>query len=192
MAVFVVNGWESGLGPVVSSYVLVSDWICFRTSSSTLGNNPSLQNHSFGGNRGKCNQACEQTSAIFSFVLMRHNLLVADCSYLSQIEASGHFLFFSYLLYLMPCWECKPNGRHFLLKYFIKALSCVKNLCLSCCMLSQYLRRSKSMSDCVALIGINFHIPVVLRVNVLFPYILLILYPFWMRKRLLPGPFSMY
>jgi hypothetical protein len=33
------------------------------------------------------------------------------------------------------------------------------------------------MPDCVALICVNFHIPVVLGVNVLFRHILLILYP---------------
>ncbi len=53
MAVSVISGWESGLGPVMNSYVLVRDCICFRPSSSSLGNNPSLQNHSFGRNWGK-------------------------------------------------------------------------------------------------------------------------------------------
>ncbi len=48
MAVSVVSNWESGLGPVQISYLLVSDWICFRTSLSSLGINLSLQNHSFG------------------------------------------------------------------------------------------------------------------------------------------------
>ena len=32
------------------------------------------------------------------------------------------------------------------------------------------------MNYCVALIGVNFHIPVVLRVKVLFPHILLVLH----------------
>ena len=83
----------------------------------------------------------------------------------------------------MPCWESKPNGRQFFLEYFIKALICMKKLCLSCCML--YLRRYQSMNYCVALIGVNFHIPVVLRVNVHFPHILLVLHPIWVEICLL-------
>ncbi len=77
----------------------------------------------------------------------------------------------------MPCWESKPNGRHFFLKYFIKALFCVKRMCLACFIL--YLRRYKSMNEYLALIGVNFYIPVVLRVNVLFPHIFLVLHPTW-------------
>ncbi len=98
MAVFVVSGWESGLWPVGISYMLASYCICYRTSSSSQGKNPSLKNRSLGWNWGKHNHTCEQTNGVFSTVLMRNKLLVADCSYLSSIEASRYFSFLSYIL----------------------------------------------------------------------------------------------
>jgi len=184
MAVSVVSSWESGLGPVGISYVLASDWICFRTSFPSLGNYPSLQNHSLGRNLGKCNQTCEQTNGIISFVLMRNNLLVADLSYGWWIESNWHFQFLSCRFYSVPCWERKPNGQPFFLEWFIKAQFWVKKLCLYCFIL--YLRRFQSIHYGVALIALNFHVPVDFRLNVLFPFILSILHPFWVGKSWLP------
>jgi hypothetical protein len=70
------------------SFVLKNAGISFIPSSSSLGKNLPLQNHLFGENRGKCNQACELKNGVFSFFknkfLMRHkshNVLVADRSY---------------------------------------------------------------------------------------------------------------
>ena len=48
MAISVVSDWESGQGTKGIPDVLESDRICFRTSSSSLGTNFSLQIHSFG------------------------------------------------------------------------------------------------------------------------------------------------
>ena len=121
MAFSVVGGWESGLEPTGIPLVLKNAWICFRTSSSSLGNNPSLQNHSFCENRGKCNQTCEPTSRVFSSALMRQDLLVADSILLPWNEAYNHSLSLSSLLLSMPCWEGNPMGDTFSpIFFFIK------------------------------------------------------------------------
>ncbi len=190
MAVSVVSGWESGLGPVVSSYLLESYWICFRTSFSSLGINPHCRiAHLVEIKESAIRHAKRQmgfsplswwdTSCLLLIVPIYHGLKQADTFCSSHI--------FCYQC-LAGSWEHMPNCRQFFLKCIIKALFCLKKMLLSCCILC--LRRSKSMYFCVALIGVKFHIPVVLRVNVLFPHILSILHPIWMGKSLLP--FSMY
>jgi hypothetical protein len=57
---------------------------------------------------------CHPTSTdeLFSAVLMRQDLHVADSSYLPWNEAYKHSRTLSSHLLLMPCWEGKPNGRH--------------------------------------------------------------------------------
>ncbi len=65
MADSVVSGWESGLEPAGICF-----WLWVRTSSSSLGNNPSMQNH-WCKNQGKCNQTCYPTNEFLFFVLMR-------------------------------------------------------------------------------------------------------------------------
>jgi len=103
MAVSVVGGWESGQELAGSPLMLMNVRICFRTSFSFICNNPSLQISSFGGNRGKCNRTCDPTDGLFSSVLMRQDLHVADSSYLPWSEAYEHSLSLSSLLLLMPC-----------------------------------------------------------------------------------------
>jgi len=103
MAVSVVGGWESGQELAGSPLMLMNVRICFRTSFSFICNNPSLQISSFGGNRGKCNRTCDPTDGLFSSVLMRQDLHVADSSYLPWNEAYEHSLSLSSLLLLMPC-----------------------------------------------------------------------------------------
>ena len=104
MAVSVVGGWESGQELAGSPLMLMNAWICFRTSFSFVCNNPSLapQICSFGGNRGKCNQTCDPTDGLFSSVLMRQDLHVADSSYWPWNEAHEHSLSLSSHLLLMP------------------------------------------------------------------------------------------
>jgi hypothetical protein len=128
MASSVVCGWEFGPEPAEIPYMLQSAGIYFRTSSSSLGNNPPLQNQSICENWGKCTQTCEPRSGIFSSALMRQDLLVADSIYLPWNEAYWQFL-------SVPCWEQKPNGRHFRSEISLKVDS-GRNCCvLRCCML---------------------------------------------------------
>jgi hypothetical protein len=87
MAVSMVGGWESGLELVGSPLVLINAWISFRTSFSWVGNNPSLQTHLLCENQRKCHHTCNSTEGLFSAVLMRHDLHVADPSYLPWNEA---------------------------------------------------------------------------------------------------------
>ena len=103
MAFCVVGGWEPGRELAGSPLMRKNAWICFRTSFSFVCNDPSLQICSFGGNRGKCNQQCYPTDGLFCSVLMKQDLLVADCSYLSWNEANEHSLSLSSHLLLMPC-----------------------------------------------------------------------------------------
>ena len=98
MAFSVVGGWESGLEPAGISLVMNNAWICFTTSSSSLGNNPSQQNHWIRENRGECSQTCEPTSRVFSSILTRQDLLVADSIFLQCYEAYDHSLSLSSLL----------------------------------------------------------------------------------------------
>ena len=129
-----ISGWTgSGREP---SHAGKNAWICFRTSFSWVGNNLSLQIRSFGENRGKCNRTCKPTNGFFSSALMRQDLHVADSSYLPWNEAYAHSRSLSSLLLSMPCWEGKPNGRHFFAEIFIKSWFCSKKLCLLRCMLS--------------------------------------------------------
>ncbi len=69
--------------------------------------------HSFCRNGRKCYQTCNLTDGLFSAVLMRHNLHVADSSYFQWNESYNHTLSLASHLLLMPCWEGKPNGQHF-------------------------------------------------------------------------------
>ena len=100
--------------------MLMNAWICFRTSILGEGNNSPLQIRSFGGNQGKCNRTRDDTDPLFSTVLMRQDLRVADSSYLPWNEAYEHSLSLSSHLFLVPSYEGKPNGRHFLADIFIK------------------------------------------------------------------------
>ncbi len=121
----------AGSGPLV----LKNAWICFRTSFSWVGNSPSLQTHLFCENLRKCHQTRDSTNGLFSAVLMRHDLHVADCSYLPWNEAYKDSLPVSSLLLLMRSWEGMPNERHFWAESFIKQGFCSKMLCLHCFML---------------------------------------------------------
>jgi hypothetical protein len=164
MALSVVGGWESGLEQAGIPVVLKNDWICFRTSSPLLGNNPSLQSHSFCENWGKCNQICGQTNEAFP---SSKTYNVADSSCLPGNEAYKHSLSLSSLLLSMPCWEGTPNGRHFFAEKFIKRWFCSKTLCLFCCMLSAC--RLASIICDLSSIGFDFHLHVDLGSTCLFP-----------------------
>jgi hypothetical protein len=57
---------------------------------------------------------------LFSFVLMRQDLRVADSSYLPLNEAYEHTLSLSSHLLLMPLWEGEPIEQHLFAKQFIE------------------------------------------------------------------------
>ncbi len=99
--------------------MLKNAWIDFRTSFSGVGNNPSLQTHLFCENQRKCHQMsqCDSPDGLFSAVLMRHDLHVADCSYLPWNEAYKHSLSLSSLLFMMN-WDGIPNELHFFAEIF--------------------------------------------------------------------------
>ena len=136
MAFCVVGRWESWQELSGSPLMQMNAWICFRTSFSFEGDNPSLQICSFGGNQGKCNRTCDPTDWLFSSVLMRQDLRVADSSYLPWNEAYEHSLSLSSHLFLVPCYEGKPNERHFFADIFIKRVFCLKHHVkfVACCL----------------------------------------------------------
>jgi hypothetical protein len=61
-----VSGRESDQELEESHLMLRNAWLCFRMSSSFIGNNPSLQIHSFSEDRGKCNQTGNPSISDFS------------------------------------------------------------------------------------------------------------------------------
>jgi hypothetical protein len=66
-AVSMVSGRESGLELEESHLMLKNAWpLCFGISSAFVGNNPSLQIHSFSEDRGKCNKMGNPSISDFS------------------------------------------------------------------------------------------------------------------------------
>ncbi len=120
MAVSVVGGSESGKEVIGRSLVLKNACICFRTSFSWVGNNPSLQIHSYCENRAKCEWTCDPNDEVFSSVLTKQDLLVADSSYQLWYEAYELSLSLWSHLLLMPCWEASPTSNNFLQKCLLK------------------------------------------------------------------------
>ncbi len=107
-----------------SHLMLKNDCLCFRMSSSFVGNNPSLQIHSFSEDRGKCNKTVDASISYFSTILTSYNLILADSSHLPSSEAYRQCLSLPCNRLSTPCYECKPNARHFFDKIFIKAWFC--------------------------------------------------------------------
>jgi hypothetical protein len=122
MAVSMVSNPESEQEVAESHLMLKKAWICFRISSSFVGNNPSLQIHSFSENRGKCNKTCNPSISDFSTILTSHILILADSSHLPSDEAYRQRLSLPCYRLSMPCYERKPKARHFFDKNFIKAV----------------------------------------------------------------------
>ena len=176
MAVSVVGGWESGKEVTGSCLVLKNACICFRTSFSWVGNNPSpsLEIHSFCENRVKCYWTCDPNDNVFSSVLTRQDLLVEDSSYQRWYKTCERSLsLWSYLL-LMPCWEGEPKQQQFLAEMFIKRRFWSKKMCLHCCMLSWYCL--KFMIYHASSLGVYFHIHIAFGSNVLFSHIFSVLH----------------
>jgi hypothetical protein len=87
MAVSMVSDPESEQELAESNLMLKNAWLCFRISSSFVGNNPSLQIHSFSEDRGKCNKTCNASISDFSTILTSDILILADSSHLPRDEA---------------------------------------------------------------------------------------------------------
>ncbi len=174
MAVCVFGGWESGKEVTGSSLVLKNAWICLRASFSSVGNNPSLRIHSIRENRAKCYWTCDPTDEVFSSVLMRQDLLVADSSYLPWYEAYERSLALSSHLLLTPCGEGEPKQQQFLAEMFIKRRFWSKKMCRYCCMLSLYWLQF--MIYHASSLGFDFHIPIDFGLNVLFSHIFSVLH----------------
>ncbi len=60
-----------------SHLMLKNAWLCFRISSSFVGNNPSLQIISFSEDRGKCNKTGIPSISNFSTILTSYNRVLA-------------------------------------------------------------------------------------------------------------------
>ena len=114
--------------------------LCFRISSSFVCNNPSQLIHSFSDSedRGKCNKTVNPSISDFSTILTSDILILADSSHLPSDEAyrQCHSLSLPCNRLSTPCYECKPNVRHFFDKIFIKAWFCWGKVCLICHMTS--------------------------------------------------------
>ena len=105
-----------------SHLMLKNAWLCFRISSSFVRNYPSLQIHSSSEDRGKCNKTGNPSISDFSTMLASHILILADNSYLPSDEAYRQLLSLPcYNRLSTPCYERKPDARHFFDKIFIKA-----------------------------------------------------------------------
>ncbi len=169
MAVSVFSGWESGLELAEIPFVQKNAWVCFRISSSFIGNNPSLQIRSFCEDWGKCNKTGNPSIANFSTIPTSHILNLADTSYL--LNDDSYTLSLSLLCYCLstPCYECKSNARHFVAKLFIKACCCWEKMCLSYQVPSvdslELTLYHTSSNIC------DFHSPVDVGLNVPFPHI---------------------
>jgi hypothetical protein len=104
-----------------SHLMLKIAWLCFRMSSSFEGNNPSLQIHSFGEDRGKCNKTVDASISNFSTILTSYKVILADSSHLPSNEAYRQRMSLPSYRFSTPCYECDPNARHIFDKNFIKA-----------------------------------------------------------------------
>jgi hypothetical protein len=120
MAVSMVSDPESEQELAESHLMLKNSWLCFRISSSFVGNNPSLQAHSFSEDRGKCNKTCNPSISDFSTNLTSDIPILADSSHLPSDEAYRQSLPLPCYRLSTPCYECKPNSRHFSMKFSLK------------------------------------------------------------------------
>jgi hypothetical protein len=81
MAVSMASDPESEQELAESHLMLKNACLCFRTSSSFVGNNPSLQIHSLSEDRGKCNKTSNPAISDFPTILTSDILILADLSY---------------------------------------------------------------------------------------------------------------
>jgi hypothetical protein len=123
MAVSMVSDPESEQELAESHLMLKNCCLCFRMSSFFVGNNPSLQIHSFSEDQENCNKAGNPSISDFSTILTNDILILADSSHLPSDEAyrQCRSLPCNRLSKPSSCYECKPNARHLFDKIFSKA-----------------------------------------------------------------------
>jgi hypothetical protein len=121
MAVSIISGRESEQEQEESHLMLKNAWLCFRISSSFVGNNPSLQIQSFSKDRGKCIKTGNPSISDFSTILTSHILILADSSYIASDEAYRQRLSLPCYRLSTPCYKHKPNAQHIFDKEIIKA-----------------------------------------------------------------------
>ena len=92
--------------------------LCFRISF--VGNNPSLQIHSFSEDWGKCNKTGNPSISDFSTILTSDIQILADSSHLPSNEAYRQRMSLPCYRLSTPCYECKPNARHFFDEFSLK------------------------------------------------------------------------
>ncbi len=177
MAVSMVSEPESQQELEESHLMLKTDCLCFRMSSSFVGNNPSLQIHSFSEDLGKCNKTFNPSISDFSTILTSDIPILADSSHLPCDEAYRQCLSLQYYRLSPPCYECKHNARHFFDKIFIKAWFCWGRMCLFCHMTS--VGWLEIMIQHTPSIISDFHVPVNFRLYILFPHIFWFLHQDW-------------
>ncbi len=124
--VVVICHWchfQNSLIPSQNVLMPKNTWLCFRMSSSFVGNNPSLQINSFNEDRGKYNKIGNPSISDFSTILTSDILILAENSHLLVPSDEAYRQCLSLPCYRLstPCYECKPNTRHFFDKIFIKA-----------------------------------------------------------------------
>ncbi len=96
MAVSMVSGRESEQGRAIwCSRTLGSH---FRKTSSFVGSNPSLQIHSIGEDRGKCNKTGNPSMSDWSTILTSDIPILADSSHLPSNQAYRQCL-------SLPCYR---------------------------------------------------------------------------------------
>ena len=120
MAVSMVSDPESEQELAESHLMLKNYCLCFRVASSFVGSNPSLQIHSFSEDRGKCNKTGNPSISDFSTILTSDTPILADSSHLRSDEAYRQRLSLPCNRLSTPCYECKPNARHFSIKFSLK------------------------------------------------------------------------
>ena len=148
--------------------MLRNAWLCFSISSSFVGNNPSLQIHSFSEDRGKCNKTSDPSMSDFSTILTSHILILADSSYLSSGEAYQQRLSLPCYRLSTPCYECKPNARH-----FSREKKSLKRDSAGIFGWLEIMIQHKQSIIC------NFHFPVDFRLDILYPQIFWFLHQNW-------------
>jgi hypothetical protein len=169
MAVSMVSDPESEQELEESHLMLKNTWLCYRMSFPFVGNNPSLQIHSFREDWGKCNKTGNASISDFSTILTSNILILADSSHLPSDEAYRQCLSLPCNRLSMPCYTCKPNTRHFVDKIFIKAWFCWGEIGLFCQMTS--LGWLELMIQHTPSIICDFHFPVDFRLDILLCHI---------------------
>ncbi len=111
MAVSMVSGRESGLELKESHLMLKNAWLCFRTSSSFEGNNPSLQTHSFSEDWGKCNRTGNPSISNFSTILTSHILILADSSTYQVMKLTDNVCPSHAISFINALQRRKPNAQ---------------------------------------------------------------------------------